>query len=1086
LHTINKFFLIVFLLQTLSNFSKAQEDIKKKIESEKYLINNIIINHAKVDDPRIIAAVVFDYKLFKNNGIKDYNNEILFRIHDEVDWGNTEKYQYNIAEFFAILADYYFQKKDLESTERVLDEAIKILNNSKKNTILRISYERLLFSKFAYLGSQNYNKSIDKFVKNDWKLFKDYLDEFKTLPIEEQTKIINIEPNYLYRGYYAISVFDSLYNFSGNRSEYSKKALNEINLNPKIDKSLRINNYTTLLLAAILDDDTSLQKETLAQIKEFIIESKKNEKNLTSIKNNFSLLFKLYQMKNLENESNDLLNFIDSKYKVSNSNDLTYSELGFAYNLLFAKSEIERKRHNYKMSLFYLNEITKIKEFNIEEIIKKNGKINLQQASIILELVPNLCDLYFKLNMTNEIKKMSKILAKVEIEDITNKELNGVEGYYNPLRILDPLFAYYVQTNNLEKANLVADYLDNNFSKIFKKNYTIEPSDLTRNLNDYLKLNKKNLVYKISDYTNSLIIQKYNDSFYDSIWKFSGNHIDSTIELFELSSQLNSKEFFDKIYSTAQIIKNSNISREVLRSYISKKINNEEILEYQNLKNELINIEKNNNFKLSAITNIDEIDSALEKNYDEKIQKLHKLEINIRDKYPEYFKLSSVSGVKLSDIQNKLNSNEAVIDYYFGDQKFAIIIIKKNSYSAYINKIPFTDINNLKNKIRKTLSPTTTGILPFDLKDSYKLNQILFLSIKNQLKDINRLYIIPDGPLNQIPLYALPKNDGTECKNCSKISWNLDDYTFSYLASYENFIYPEVDNDIQKIFKENFSKISKTLEKNEIYHLIKDEYSKVINNDDVHQKNQQYSYLGVGDPDLYSNNSDTGSKLDFERFLRSVGTNKVIEPKQIKQFYKPVLGSKDEINYAAKIFGITNSKILLKKDATVTNIKNLDLTKFNILHFATHADISGVLKGINQPFLVLSPPTNPSEFDNGILTMNEIMQLNTKADIVILSACNTGAAEDTYSGNYSGLAKAFFVSGSKSVLVSNWKVETKSTQKLISKFIKNFSSNDLSYSENLRLSMEEFSKENSDLSHPIFWAPFVFVGNDREINKTIN
>jgi CHAT domain-containing protein len=105
---------------------------------------------------------------------------------------------------------------------------------------------------------------------------------------------------------------------------------------------------------------------------------------------------------------------------------------------------------------------------------------------------------------------------------------------------------------------------------------------------------------------------------------------------------------------------------------------------------------------------------------------------------------------------------------------------------------------------------------------------------------------------------------------------------------------------------------------------------------------------------------------------------------------------------------------------------------------------------------------------------------------VILSACNTGSNEDSYSGSYSGLAKAFFVSGSKSVLVSNWYVETRSAQKLISNFVKNFSSNNLGYAENLKLSMQEFSKENNQNSHPIFWAPFVFVGSDREIVKSLN
>jgi len=118
--------------------------------------------------------------------------------------------------------------------------------------------------------------------------------------------------------------------------------------------------------------------------------------------------------------------------------------------------------------------------------------------------------------------------------------------------------------------------------------------------------------------------------------------------------------------------------------------------------------------------------------------------------------------------------------------------------------------------------------------------------------------------------------------------------------------------------------------------------------------------------------------------------------------------------------------------------------------------------------------------------MNEIMQLNLNADLVILSACNTGSVEDRYSGSYSGLAKAFFVAGAKSVLVSNWPVETIATQKLVTRFIENISLNQASFAENLNLTMKELSKQKNNNSHPIFWAPFVFVGTDKEIIKNLN
>jgi CHAT domain-containing protein len=1071
------FFFLIFCTSSLPQEEiKNQSQIKEKISSEKKIIQFLIEKNLPLDEPAIIRGIVQDYYLFKNNGEIDSIKEILLKAYKEVDWKNIEKHEANIGNFFTVLGDYYYQKKDLNSAEKIFNEGLNILNTSKKTPIIKASYARLLIIKTGFLIGPSQDV-LNRFVKGEWKLFNDYAEEFENLSDQEKKIIISIYPEYLSNAYYMISLMDSLLNFTGKRPEYSFKALKEIDKNPKIDKSSKINIYVHLLSAAIFSNDEVLLKEALFNIKKFTIAAKENPENLVAIQKSFSLLFKLYQIKNLDVEANDLLDLYSQNFIVKNPSELDPGNLGKLYSYYYAKSEIERKKHNYKMSLYYLNKIISIKEYDIEEVIKLNGKYEfLYQKDVIYALVPNICDLYFRLGMTSEIRKMSKILTKVEIEEITLNELKNVENYYNPQRILNPLFSYYVQTNNIEKAKMVAEYIDKNFSKIFRLNYVVELNDLTRNSKDYYQLGYNDLVNKISDYTQSFVLNSYNDSIYQSVWKPTTNNVNATIDFFEVSNLIKSKEFFEKNFLTAQIIKNSNNSRDIMKSYLNKKLNNPIISEYQKLKTEIIALEKNDIFKLSNLKSQSEFDiteAVILNSYTDKIKKLSELESEIKVQQPDYFKLMKISGVKLSEIQDKLNVNEAILDYYFGEDKFAVIIIKKNSYNVFISKTSYNELNLLKNRVRKTLTGSSSGIPPYDLKDAFQLNKILFLSIKDQLKNIKKIYIVPDGPLNEIPIYALPKKDGKTCLNdCNKVDWNLNDYTFSYLSSYENFIFSDVDSDIKKIFNETKQQTFRIL--NNIIFESKDTSS--VN---------QITYLGIGDPDLYSENKENKNKLDYERFLRSVGSDKIIKASEIKANYKPLPNTKEEIINAAAIFG-NNSTILLRENATVSNFKNLDLTKYNVIHFATHGEISGVIKGINEPFLVLSPPKEFAKNDNGILMMNDIMQLNTKADIVILSACNTGSTEDTYSGSYSGLAKAFFVSGSKSVLVSNWYIETVSAQKLISNFIKNFSSNNFGYAENLKLSMQEISKENNYNSHPIFWAPFVFVGSDRKIGENLH
>ena len=98
---------------------------------------------------------------------------------------------------------------------------------------------------------------------------------------------------------------------------------------------------------------------------------------------------------------------------------------------------------------------------------------------------------------------------------------------------------------------------------------------------------------------------------------------------------------------------------------------------------------------------------------------------------------------------------------------------------------------------------------------------------------------------------------------------------------------------------------------------------------------------------------------------------------------------------------------MLNKEANEENIKKIDMKKFDIISFATHASVSGTLEGFNEPFLVLTPPSKTTIKNDGILSASEVSNLNIKANIVILSVCNTASKENEYAPGFSGLVVAF-------------------------------------------------------------------------------
>ena len=102
-----------------------------------------------------------------------------------------------------------------------------------------------------------------------------------------------------------------------------------------------------------------------------------------------------------------------------------------------------------------------------------------------------------------------------------------------------------------------------------------------------------------------------------------------------------------------------------------------------------------------------------------------------------------------------------------------------------------------------------------------------------------------------------------------------------------------------------------------------------------------------------------------------------------------------------------------------------------VISFATHALVGGEMKGIREPALVLTPPSQPSADDDGLLTMDDVMGFKLLAnEWVILSACNTAAPDGSGEG-LSGLTRAFFYAGAPAVLVSQWSVDDAATQRLM-------------------------------------------------------
>jgi CHAT domain-containing protein len=159
-------------------------------------------------------------------------------------------------------------------------------------------------------------------------------------------------------------------------------------------------------------------------------------------------------------------------------------------------------------------------------------------------------------------------------------------------------------------------------------------------------------------------------------------------------------------------------------------------------------------------------------------------------------------------------------------------------------------------------------------------------------------------------------------------------------------------------------------------------------------------------------------------------------------------------------------------DATKQELMQTDLGRFRFVHFATHG-VLPVEAEIKEPALILS--YDGTSQDNMLLTLSEVFQLQLHADMVVLSACNTGSGKVTRAEGVASLGTAFLAAGASSVTVSLWHVADSSTAILMQEFYRNLLKG-MPKAAALAAARATLFAQGIPYDNPFFWAPFVLTG----------
>jgi tetratricopeptide (TPR) repeat protein len=422
----------------------------------------------------------------------------------------------------------------------------------------------------------------------------------------------------------------------------------------------------------------------------------------------------------------------------------------------------------------------------------------------------------------------------------------------------------------------------------------------------------------------------------------------------------------------------------------------------------------------------------------------------LRNQYPLFAATRYPQPMDLS--QTAVRDDEWVLEYDVTDSGVLIYLTKaKTLVKGLFKPVPKKDMEELVRKVREPLEvvpgkdKVSDKLKTFDLVAAKRLSDLLLADILPDLPKGVPVVIVPDDYLGIVPFEMLVLNSGGEIKTDRQVPYTSgveffgDRNSLSYYQSITALT------------------LARTLGK---------------------QKKTQEKLLVIADPvfamkDARVQERGSSTKLTgvearlYEDLMATVEDGKVGG----LGFNRLSLTGDLAEHLSTSFKGACTLYTGLKANKQ-TFMKEIapGLAEYSKVVFATHGYFGKGLPGINEPVLVftLVPPGT-----DGYLRMSEVMGLKMNADMVALTACQSGLGKELSGEGVMGMGRAFQFAGAKSVLMSLWSVSEKSSTTMVESFFKNLKEGK-SKLEALKLARDDIRKAGHD--HPFYWAAFILVG----------
>ncbi|MCT7958528.1 CHAT domain-containing tetratricopeptide repeat protein [Laspinema palackyanum] len=431
--------------------------------------------------------------------------------------------------------------------------------------------------------------------------------------------------------------------------------------------------------------------------------------------------------------------------------------------------------------------------------------------------------------------------------------------------------------------------------------------------------------------------------------------------------------------------------------------------------------------------------NALKQELDTLLRQLDELRAEIRRTSPRYAALTQPQPLTSEQIQQQVLDNDTLLlQYSLGEDRSFLWAVTPDTVEVY-ELPPRAEIEELGEQFYRLMQNpeyrgesrniTVSPNIPQINASATELSQMLLSPVADKLAG-KRLLVVPDGVLNFIPFAALPTpGSGDE--------------------------------------------LTPLLVNHEIINLPSSSTLAILREQDAGRQLAPKTVALIADPvferdDQRVTGQTSVKASDLGRMMVNRSADTIIG--------RPIPALPGTRQEAEAILGLVPADAAMSAfdfDASRATVANTDLSEYQMVHFATHGFVSSSAPELSG--LVLSLVDEQGNEVDGFFRLHDIFNLQLNAQVVVLSACQTGLGDSIRGEGLVGLTRGFMYAGTPRLVVSLWNVDDQATAELMSSFYGKLLSQQMTPAQALREAQLEMLASD-DRKSPYFWAAFTLQG----------